>query len=334
MLSLLSYGGDFTYLRSWEGLPDGEINAIVQDSSGNMWMATWSGLIKFDGYHYVVYRPELGKIGSLHDKKVKDLLVDSRNNLWVVTSRYLFLFDSNSNTFTEVEFDNEISGSITILQIVEIDNSIWVNSTAGLFTFQLNDVPSGNLRFKKSKVIENGTGLYEFYYRISAYNNMLILCQQYPGEPTKLIFGKPYFNNGNSEIKVLSKDFMNTTINSVIFVPQLDRLFYGTSEGLYSVSGSNVNSKKEVQFEKQEIQKLFYASNNYLYAATTGPELKYIDLHTGNTGGYRANPDKEGTLLNNNILSVYEDFSNNLWIGHQGQGISILNLNRKAFKTF
>ncbi|MBE0655668.1 MAG: hypothetical protein IH594_17845, partial [Bacteroidales bacterium] len=53
-----------------------------------------------------------------------------------------------------------------------------------------------------------------------------------------------------------------------------------------------------------------------------------------NTGSFPANPNRLGSLLNSNILSLFEDFSGNLWIGHQGQGISILNLHKKEFDTY
>lgn len=334
LISVVGLCNGFTYLRSWEGLPDGEINAIAQDSSGNIWMATWSGLIMYDGYRYVVFRPELGQKGSLLDKKVKNILVDSENHLWVVTSRYLFLFDANHHTFSEVEFEKVMPGNINIMQITEAGNAIFVNTTDGLFACQLNELNTNNIRFKKSVVTEDNDVLNDFYYHLTTSNDTIILCRQYPGEQTQLIFCNPYFQNDKSEIHVARRDFVDATINSVVFVTSVGRLFIGTDQGLISIQGSGLKAKKEVYFKNSEIQKVIYASNHILYAALAGPELRYIDLHTGNSGIYRANPDKEGTLLNNNILSVFEDFSGNLWIGHQGQGISILNLKKKAFKTF
>lgn len=62
-------GSDFRYLQTENGLPDGEINSIVQDSLGNMWLATWTGLIKYDGYYFDVFRPKLGDPASLPEKK-------------------------------------------------------------------------------------------------------------------------------------------------------------------------------------------------------------------------------------------------------------------------
>ena len=47
-----SSGRDFRYLRTEDGLTDGEINSIVQDGAGNMWFATWSGLINLDWFSF------------------------------------------------------------------------------------------------------------------------------------------------------------------------------------------------------------------------------------------------------------------------------------------
>jgi ligand-binding sensor domain-containing protein len=51
---------DFRYLRTNEGLYNGEINAIAQDHSGKMWFATWTGLANYNGFDFRFYKPALG----------------------------------------------------------------------------------------------------------------------------------------------------------------------------------------------------------------------------------------------------------------------------------
>lgn len=97
-------GSDFRYLQTENGLPDGEINSIVQDSTGNMWFATWTGLIKYDGYYFDVFRPKLGDPASLPEKKVKKLFVDSKDNLWVATSANLCRLNKQDNSFTTFKY--------------------------------------------------------------------------------------------------------------------------------------------------------------------------------------------------------------------------------------
>jgi hypothetical protein len=50
----------------------------------------------------------------------------------------------------------------------------------------------------------------------------------------------------------------------------------------------------------------------------------YIDRkYIRQTGQYQPDPLKFGSLLDNSITCLFEDFSGNLWVGHQGFGLSI-----------
>ena len=66
VLSLLTTqavrGQDATFksISTLDGLNNGTINSISQDEHGNIWMATWDGLMKYDGYTVKTYLPVLG----------------------------------------------------------------------------------------------------------------------------------------------------------------------------------------------------------------------------------------------------------------------------------
>jgi ligand-binding sensor domain-containing protein len=102
----ISFGNEFRYLRTEDGLPDGEINSIVQDGAGNMWFATWSGLIRYDGYQFKVFRPDVGNPQGLPEKKIKMLFVDSHDNLWIATSMNLSRYIRETNSFITYRFND------------------------------------------------------------------------------------------------------------------------------------------------------------------------------------------------------------------------------------
>ena len=70
------FGDDFRYLRTNEGLYNGEINSIAQDKSGKMWFATWTGLTCYNGYNFQYFKPELGNPLSLADKKINKIFIE------------------------------------------------------------------------------------------------------------------------------------------------------------------------------------------------------------------------------------------------------------------
>ena len=228
LFSLFVKANDFRYLRSWEGLPDGEINAITQDNNGFMWFATWSGLIKFDGYQFKVYRPELETKGSLPDKKIKNLLYDSEGNLWVITSRYLCLYDEQKDTFSIASFEGEKPGTANIYRITEVNKNLVIISTGGVFVLPVKALDKTEIVCKKPKITRNGFPYNDYYNFLSSFGDTLILSHQVDGNKTVLYYAETATENGKPVIDIKNEFRLNQLVNSIEYCPQNENLYFGT----------------------------------------------------------------------------------------------------------
>jgi ligand-binding sensor domain-containing protein len=47
-----------------DGLPETAVNWILQDSRGFIWLATYAGLSKFDGYKFTNYKRAINQVIS------------------------------------------------------------------------------------------------------------------------------------------------------------------------------------------------------------------------------------------------------------------------------
>ncbi|MDR7194377.1 ligand-binding sensor domain-containing protein/GGDEF domain-containing protein [Luteimonas terrae] len=71
---------------SREGLPHNSIRDLAQTPDGYLWLATWEGLVRYDGLEFVVYdRSTLDP--ALPDNGVGSLYVDPAGALWLSDSR-------------------------------------------------------------------------------------------------------------------------------------------------------------------------------------------------------------------------------------------------------
>jgi ligand-binding sensor domain-containing protein len=68
-----------------DGLPNNNIRAIAEDSTGFLWFGTWDGLSRYDGYEFKNYFHVPGDTNSIPYFSIQMLLVDGANNLWVLT---------------------------------------------------------------------------------------------------------------------------------------------------------------------------------------------------------------------------------------------------------
>ena len=66
-----------------DGLPDQLVNSVMQDSKGFIWVATSSGLSKFDGMRFTTYRNNPSSTNSLGSNRVHCVLEDKMGRLWI-----------------------------------------------------------------------------------------------------------------------------------------------------------------------------------------------------------------------------------------------------------
>jgi ligand-binding sensor domain-containing protein/signal transduction histidine kinase len=72
--------------RSWQkkdGLPDNQVQALLQTRDGFLWIGTHRGLARFDGFKFVVF--DHLNTPEMPDDNCKSLAEDTGGNLWIAT---------------------------------------------------------------------------------------------------------------------------------------------------------------------------------------------------------------------------------------------------------
>ncbi|MBI3194605.1 MAG: hypothetical protein HYZ34_09105 [Ignavibacteriae bacterium] len=89
----------FAHLTTSDGLSEGVVYRILQDSKGYLWFATHEGLNRYDGYSFKTFKHDPYDSLSLCNNQVTALFEDSRGILWVGTQKGAQRFDRNTETF-------------------------------------------------------------------------------------------------------------------------------------------------------------------------------------------------------------------------------------------
>lgn len=125
---LINRNIDFTKLPDELGLSQSSINCILQDRDGYLWIATWSGLVRYDGYTTSIFHSGNGP-GDIKSNLISTLFEDRTGNIWVGTHMGgLFLYNKRTNQFTNYKHNDTDLNSIS-------SNTIW----------KINEDPVGNL---------------------------------------------------------------------------------------------------------------------------------------------------------------------------------------------
>ena len=72
------------FTRVWQtqdGLPNNAVTAIVQTRDGYLWLATYDGLVRFDGVSFTTF--DNSNTPEMHSSRITSLFEDARGNLWI-----------------------------------------------------------------------------------------------------------------------------------------------------------------------------------------------------------------------------------------------------------
>ena len=86
-----------------DGLSPGVVQCITQDRRGYLWIGTYGGLTRYDGYQFKTYLHDPQCPHSLADNVIISLFVDKAGTLWVGTDKGLQRFDEASEKFICVQ---------------------------------------------------------------------------------------------------------------------------------------------------------------------------------------------------------------------------------------
>ncbi len=139
------------FTRVWQtrdGLPNNAVTAIVQTREGYLWLATYDGLVRFDGVSFTTF--DNSNTPEMHSSRITSLFEDAQGSLWIgcETGDLVRYHDGH---FYSVPFyppwENrkiqniraDASGKIWILnpdgKLAELDGKVVAPpSTAGVFT--------------------------------------------------------------------------------------------------------------------------------------------------------------------------------------------------------
>ncbi len=131
-----------------EGLSHNDVRAITADSSGFLWLGTWDGLSRYDGYSFKNYHHRSDDSLSLPYFSVRELAVDGADNLWLLTDNFtLAKYDRTRDIFLPANsIWKNLPSKFRHINVDEAGN-LWIFNPESAFRFDYR-----NNRFRKYSI--------------------------------------------------------------------------------------------------------------------------------------------------------------------------------------
>ena len=284
----------FSHLDIEDGLSNNQVNTIMKDRSGFMWFGTMSGLNRFDGYDFKVFRHIAGDPTSLSDSYIEDIQEDRLGRLWIKTRKGLNMYDPKTEKFTS--HPNMLSKKTPIDPMTV--NSILCDENGIFWT-----------AFK-------GAGLYKIIFDENRDSTEISIIERQPGDTSSL------YSNDISDIQ--------TDHSGNIWLVHSDGMLEKLNSRTHEVEYSN-NYLSSLYNGKTFSYRLFTDTDNdiWIYAVDdakgvfyfNGKNKKFIHLNT-----------KSNYKLSTDIIKggLEEDDNGMIWIGTDHGGINMLD--KRDFK--
>ena len=331
----------FKSITTQEGLSSNDVNCLLQDKLGFIWIGTDNGLNRFDGSEFKVYRNNQSNPNSISDNSIWSLFEDRTGNIWVgtkggVLNKYLPALDK----FERVYLNEDKYTETSITSILEdSDGLFWIGTySQGLFRYETKTGKTTSWVYdptnKKglsnnyiSSLLQDEAG----FIWISTYNGLNRL------NPKNISNGFNNFFSSESNQNSISNNLVWRISQSTV---SKNLLWIGTANGLcnYDIDKNKftrltIIPSFQLQFSNSfsSVVEQKIKGKDILWAATYGGLFK-IDLKSNRSEQFIYDKKNSSGLLGNQIDQLLLDRSGVLWIATE-KGINYHSLKTQKFNS-
>ena len=268
------------------GLSSNQINTIFQDSRGFIWFATVSGLNRYDGYSFKVFKNIPSDPSSLPENSIHRIFEDHLGVLWLFTSNNLFFYNPEKENFSLTHEILQKNSPITKTNIsslkIDGDSVLWLgDSEKGVYRYDI-----------KSDVLEL----------------LPLLSESASGLSSNQISDIAFDSKKNIYATSFSGVIDIVDPNSLQVKESIDTGFENELEG------------------EQPSYQLFIDRDDdlWLYSNKNGGGVLYINRSSGVSRHF--GDDVQIPNISNSIITgILEDNDGQIWIGTDHKGISVID---------
>jgi signal transduction histidine kinase/ligand-binding sensor domain-containing protein/CheY-like chemotaxis protein len=321
----------FEHLTMRDGLSMSTVNSILQDSQGYLWLATESGLDRYDGYSIREYRRERGNVRGLASDYIWAMAEDAVGDLWLATDGGgVARWDRRTEQFRQFRHDphnpQSLASDAVRTLLIDAEGRVWAGSLdQGL---DVLDPKSGAVK--------------HFRHREGDPHSLAadVVIALYADHEGRIWVGT---QNGLSRYQPSSDDFVTyggtasdaALSGARVLAIREDHagvMWIGTYRGGLNRLEPDTGRVTEFRHDPKDPHSL---SHDRVLAVLeddaqrlwvgTADGLNLVDRDAGTFVRYGRDADNPQSLRDSDVMSLYQDRGGVLWVGTRDGGASHWN---------
>lgn len=371
-----SYGQpecDFEHFSTHDGLPQFTINDIVQDNKGFIWLATYDGISKFDGYGFHNYKAKIGDSIQMKSNRVDKIYVDNDNRIWMEsTGREVHCFNPKTEKFWGLSNNDSTINAFTLSKIlVQSSGKVWLlSSQTGCICILDSLYNRKKFSLKNKNISDNSVNLVHEDKNGNSWlltNNGLTFINSFNNDSLSYYFvstktNEPHlafisafefdeeiwFGTDNGKLfRYLKADnvFIPLQINatsSMINIGKLDQntLFFATqNDGFFTYDiGTRIistyNNKNVKGFNTENIELTYISKPDKVWFSNKSLGIYKLNLSSRKLDYYFVKTDDVSIATYPQKAFILTDKKNQLWVHPHGGGFSFYDEKSNQLKPF
>lgn len=317
-----------------DGLSGNFVDYIFEDSRGFLWIGTWDGLNRFDGYNFFSYKSDYtDSTNSLTGNWIFNIMEDRQHNLWICTNNGLCRYNYEYNNF---EIIKQFYGFDVKCIVQSDDDLLWISSIKGLYKYDHSKDLVVDHFYNSDKIQSLGANeLSDIILDkkqnlwIATVNSGLIHFNTKTGKQKQFQLNGGETSLQSNKIRTLAFDTNN-------------KLWIGSFDNGIAIMDTLTNSFEYKRHNKDDIfsigsngiSRIICDTKGNIWVCCQNGYLNRYDRSKNNFIHYEYNSYTSTSLKTKSVSCIFEDKLGNYWIGTHGNGIACLNQFKNQFRTY
>jgi signal transduction histidine kinase/ligand-binding sensor domain-containing protein/DNA-binding response OmpR family regulator len=333
----------FINLNADLGLSHNQVNCIIKDKNGFLWFGTVSGLNRFDGYSFKVFRNQPADSTSIHSNEVFRLYIAPNGKMLVQAGTNLGYFDPEKEIFypdAQAIFDQYKIPSGNLNDVVEHQEKYWfLHSSLGVYIIDSAGMQT-HLQHDQRDVKTISSNMITALAPDPRSNTYWLMNASGVSEQLawrnnnyEVIYRTDFLKQFNNDQTLDYRAMIDADGDLWVYAANKDQgVFYfstTTKEWLHIDAGQG-----KARLNTNIVRGLVQDNSGQIWVGTDHGGINIINKKDLSVSYVLHNEEDRKSLAQNSINTLYKDNQGIVWVGTFKKGVSYYNENIFRFPVY